>query len=120
MSEPRPQGHVETARAFALALVAGDFAEAHAMLSPAAAVAMTAADLAQNLAQMLAYSGEDASGAEVSVEATMTDWPDRYPDDMGWAYVSISKLSDIGGFSEAVTLVIDRASKVRDIVWGRP
>ena len=55
----------------------------------------------------------------VEVGATMEDWPDRKPSDVGWAYVSV------GGdaYSEAVTVVVtleDDALKVRTVEFGRP
>jgi hypothetical protein len=105
---------------FATALVAGDFAGAHAMLSPTLQAQYQPDDLQTQLEQMLAYSGQAAKGAQVSVDTSMDDWPDKQADDIGWAYVSIYKERAEGSFAEAVTVIIDKHGKVRELVWGRP
>lgn len=49
----------------------------------------------------------------------MAEWPARLPEDIGWAYISISG-SD---FDEAVTVVVSDENgfpKIREIEWGRP
>jgi hypothetical protein len=106
----------DTALAFAATLVAGDYAAALAMLSPALKRHYSKADLQKQLAQMLAYTGESATGADVAVETVMEDWPDKLPDDALWAYVSIAKSS----FAEAVTVIVDARGDIREIIWGRP
>ena len=49
----------------------------------------------------------------------MTNWPDKRPGDVGWAYVSI-----VGDdFVEAVAVIIVEVGGellIREIEWGRP
>lgn len=110
----------QTALAFATALVGGEFHAAHAMLAPELHETLTASALEKKLEQMVAYSGQSALGASVSVDSEMENWPEKQPDDAGWAYVSIFRDSPDGAFAEAVTVIVNDKGLIRDIVWGRP
>ena len=49
----------------------------------------------------------------------MTEWPDKQPLDVGWAYAAIA--GEDG--SEAVTVIVSSengAHVIRSIEWGRP
>ncbi len=110
-----PQGKV--ALAFARAMVAGDFALAHEMLSPELARECSAAELAAAYSAMVA----SAEGPPwlVEVMGKLDDWADRRAEDVGWAYVAIAGV----GFSEAIAVVVaSRGEKplIREIEWGRP
>ncbi len=63
---------------------------------------------------MIAYAGERAEHSEVIT--TLTGWPDRQPDDLGWAYAAISGAT----FSEAVAGVVTKEGLIRQLEWGRP
>lgn len=53
------------------------------------------------------------------VTAAMDEWPDKKPNDLGWAYVAISG----DGASEGVTVVVsdhEGQALIRQVEWGRP
>lgn len=55
----------------------------------------------------------------IEVGQTMTSWPGKRPDDLGWAYVSIG--GDV--YSEAVTVVVSAENgepRIREVEFGRP
>jgi hypothetical protein len=55
----------------------------------------------------------------IHVDAVMTDWPGKQPQDIGWAYTSIA----CDGEAEAVTVIVCTENEkhlIRDIEWGRP
>lgn len=55
----------------------------------------------------------------IEVGQTLTNWPDKQPADIGWAYVSIG--GDV--YSEAVTVVVTSEqgeAKIREVEFGRP
>lgn len=111
-AERTPQGRI--AGDFARRLVAGDFEAASAMLTPALRATLTPENLSAEYARMIEYGGGPANAAQPVT--TMDDWPDKQPDDLGWAYVSISGL----GFDEAVSVVVTQAGQIRQVEWGRP
>jgi hypothetical protein len=113
-------GYTDTALNFVSELVNGDFAAARAMLTPALRADYQESDLQTQLEQMVVYTGQTAQGASVAIDNSMDDWPDKQPDDAGWAYVSIFKESTEGSFAEAVTLVITTDGFIRELAWGRP
>ena len=55
----------------------------------------------------------------IEVGETMTSWPGKQSDDIGWAYVSIG--GDV--FSEAVIVVVTSEqgeARIREVEFGRP
>ncbi len=107
------------ARTFTEHLVAGRFAEAHAMFDPG--LVMTEAELREHFTKM-----DDASDPftewTVEDEFLMTAWPDRDDADVLWAYCSVSGKSLV----EAVTIRVatrpgvPKQLSVRGIDFGRP
>jgi len=115
--EPQATPHGQVAFRFASKLVAGKFDEAHQMLSPAAKREWPAPRLESTFREMVGYF--QAPPGLVMVMNTMEDWPDKRPNDIGWAYAAIAG----EGESEAVTVVVcdDGGDHlVRSIEWGRP
>jgi hypothetical protein len=108
-----PQGKV--ALQFAQLLVARNFVEAQAMLTPELRSLHAADDLQQHFEGMIS-NWQGMPVTDVETINVLDEWPDRQADDMGWAYVSI------GGdqFNEAVAVVVTAAGLIRSIEWGRP
>jgi hypothetical protein len=102
---------------FAEALVHGHFDAAASLLDAGAHSEWSAGSLQECFAEMVEYF--DAPADSVELIETMTDWPEKRPGDLGWAYVAINGESE----SEAVTVVV-RAEhgtpRIREIEWGRP
>ncbi len=110
-------GHVMTAKTFAEALAKGDFDGAHTLLSADAKLIFPPTELENRYRRMTEYGTGPA--ADVQVIQELASWPDRQPDDVGWAYVAISGAT----FSEAVTVIVSRENGedvIRSIEWGRP
>jgi hypothetical protein len=110
-----PYGKV--ALAFATALVSGKFEDAHALLSSAMAEDWSPSALKATYDEMVEYFSTPPD--LVRVEAVMTDWPDKQPEDIGWAYTTIA----CDGEGEAVTVIVyaeNGKNLIRDIEWGRP
>jgi hypothetical protein len=108
-----PQGKV--ALQFAQLLVARNFVEAQAMLTPELRSLHSADDLQQQFEGMISnWQGMPVTAVETI--NVLDEWPDQQADDMGWAYVSIG--SD--RFNEAVAVVVTSAGLIRSIEWGRP
>lgn len=102
---------------FADALAAGDFAAAHAMLTPGLRDELRVETLRGTYEEMIEYGDAPAESTQLII--TMEEWADRQPDDAGWAYVAIQGPE----FSEAVTAIVGRAGDdlaIRRIEWGRP
>lgn len=109
--------HGKLAAEFAAALVAGRFDEAHNMLCASARNSWPVAALEEAYAEMVGYF--ESPPTLVQVMEVMTDWPDKKPQDIGWAYTAIAGDDE----SEAVTVVIkseNGANLIRSIEWGRP
>ena len=109
--------HGKLAVLFAEHLILGRYEDAHALLSPDLQDEWPASLLESEFLAMTDYGASPANLAELTV--TMDTWPRREPNDIGWAYVSISG----DGFVEAVTVVVSEASGVpcvRELEWGRP
>jgi hypothetical protein len=116
-----PQGKV--ALQFAQSLVARNFADAQAMLTPELRSLHSAKDLQTQFEGMIS-NWQGMPVTDVETINVLDEWPDglrpteghRQADDMGWAYVSI------GGdrFNEAVAVVVTDAGLIRSIEWGRP
>lgn len=120
---PSPQLEPEDSKIatdFASALLGGDYNLAHSFLTPELQQHFSAEELGQEFHAM--YSGY-AEGKPTHIvfdpRSTMTDWPDKHPNDVGWAYVSI-----VGDdFVEAVAVVITEFEGdllISEIEWGRP
>ena len=99
---------------FVQALVQGTFEVAHALLTPALQQQYSVERLQQVFEEMVAY-GETPPNA-VEVMATLADWPGKTPEDWGWVYVSVAG----DGYGEAVTVIVQKNSRIRDLEWGRP
>lgn len=109
--------HGRIAAAFANALVAGNFDQAHGMLSSAAKSEWDPARLRSTFLQMVEYF--ESPPSFVQLMEVMTEWPDKQPLDVGWAYAAIA--GEVG--SEAVTVIVSSengAPVIRSIEWGRP
>ena len=109
--------HGKAAHEFATALVAGQFERAHQMLSTSAMGEWSASSLQETYTKMVEYFGSPPSF--VQVMEVMTEWPDKMPGDVGWAYAAIAG----EGESEAVTVIVaSEGGKhvIRSILWGRP
>ena len=109
------QGQV--ASAFARALVAGRYDDAHRFLSRELASEIDVAKLREQYESMVAYGERPATS--VAVVGAMDYWPDKQPGDVGWAYAAIWG----EGFSEAVTVTVaeeDGKDVIRVLEWGRP
>ena len=109
--------HGKVALAFATALVNGKFGEAEAMLATEISAGWSSSDLQEAYGEMVAYFSTPPDF--VHVEVVMTDWPDKQPGDIGWAYTTIA----CDGEGEAVTVIAcaeNGKHLIRDIEWGRP
>ena len=103
---------------FAEALVASAFESAHDLLSPEYRATVSPGELRSTYEGMVDYG--DGPATDACLITTMESWPDRQPNDLGWAYVAI-----IGeGFSEAITVVVETQEAgspcIRHVEWGRP
>jgi hypothetical protein len=110
----------EVAVAFASALVSGDFEQASRLLTPTLRDKYSARALREELREMLEdYAEGPPAQIYFNADASLDDWPDKQPGDLGWAHVGI-----IGDdFVEGVSVVIADAGGtlfVRSIEWGRP
>jgi hypothetical protein len=117
-----PYGKV--ALAFAQSLASGQFEKAHDLLAPQLLGDYPPSRLQAEYEQMFSYAGKTKAD-DVRVINTMQSWPKKQPNDIGWAYVSISGPDTVHGgvWSEAVSVVVtDVGGKllVREIEWGRP
>jgi hypothetical protein len=107
-----PQGKI--AFEFAKALVAGNFDQAHGMLSSDAKAKWDVATLRSRYLKMVGYFPSPPNFVQV-----MEAMPANDPHDVGWAYAAI--IGD--GEGEAVAVVVSSEGGkhlIRSIVWGRP
>jgi hypothetical protein len=105
----------DVAAQFASALVQGDYALAHSLLAESLKSYLTSQQIQESFENMVAQK----SNLTTEVVETLTDWQEKQPGDVGWAYVAING----DNFAEAVTLTLcDDHNKtlIRYIVWGRP
>ena len=103
--------------ALAQALADGRYADAHAMLSENLRKEKSPEDLQSEFEYM--FEDDEDKPAVGGVVETMTDWPDKGPDDVGWVYISISTPE----FLEAITVTVastNDAMTVSSIEFGRP
>jgi len=112
--------HVETAVAFAWALVAGDFSRAHALLTPELRPQLSPALLREELYGMFTgYADGDPTDALFDEGGAMTEWPAKEPGDIGWAYVSIVGKNFVEGVA-VIVADVDGTPLIRNVEWGRP
>jgi hypothetical protein len=115
--DPNETPHGRIASEFAHALVAGNFNQAHGMLSSMAKSEWDLDKLRTTYLEMVEYF--DSPPTFVQVMEAMTEWPDKQPSDVGWAYAAIAG----EGESEALTVVVSSEGGrhlIRSIEWGRP
>jgi len=68
---------------------------------------------------MIEYGESKPNHIEVMVFDSMSDWPSKEGNDLGWVYVAICG----EGYSEAVAVIFKNDVKgpvIRNIEWGRP
>jgi hypothetical protein len=114
-----PKTHAQLGINFAQALVDGNFELAASFLAPRLRSDLTPAKLAFELHDMCEYGEGPPTEVHYVQAECEEDWPDKQPDDLGWAYVSIEG-SD---YCEAVIVtvaLIDGLPLIRDVEWGRP
>lgn len=108
---------LETGNRFAQALTEKRYPDAHALLTVKQQKIWSPDKLARQYEEMTSYG---SGPAKVDGHSEFLDsWPDRQPEDRGWAYISISGLN----FAEAETVIVsDEAGipKIRHLEWGRP
>jgi hypothetical protein len=118
MGEERMPEFTEVAHQFAAALVQGDYGLAQSLFSDSLKATYPLAKLQQLYTTMLAYTN-DAVAETTEVVTTMTEWPTKQAEDIGWAYVAINGQS----FSEGVAVTVINEGgqpRIRDVIWGRP
>lgn len=117
MSNNNPAGKLGLA--FAQAVVSGEFAKAHAMLSKALRQEMQPQDIEASYNAMIEYGEGQPDQIEVINIDNMDGWPSRQEQDLGWAYIAICG----DGYSEAVSVVVaeeEGREVIRLLEWGRP
>jgi hypothetical protein len=107
----------EFATLFVTAVVDGDVARAHGMLTEEFAGTVGAGGLAENYKAI----AEDMGGVSGIGEAMelLKDWPGKAESDIAMVYVPLE--GDV--YSEAITVTVARIEKdlhVSGIEWGRP
>jgi hypothetical protein len=115
-----PTPHIETAVAFASALVAADFPRAHAMLTPELQTELSPVGLREQLYGMFTgYAEGDPTEVHFDEGGSLSEWPGKEPGDLGWAYVSITGESFVEGVA-VVVAEVDGTPLIRSVEWGRP
>jgi hypothetical protein len=117
MSSVRDSGYPKLALDFTRALVARDYAGAHALTSTDYQRRVAVEDVRAAFEAIVPPDGGTAGPVEVV--QSMDSWPGRQASDAGWTYVSIG--GDV--YSEAVVVIValeDGAMRVRDVEFGRP
>jgi hypothetical protein len=112
--------HGEVALTFTAALVHQDFTHAHEMLTPELRARMSPAKIRDDFYRLFtAYVQGKATSIHCDEQFSMTEWEDKQPNDVGWAYVSIMGED----FSESVAVTVADVGGtllIRAIEWGRP
>ena len=119
--QPSPAG---TGLAFAKALVAGDYASAHAMLSESLRGELSAGDLKAHYEQMLSYTNAPPDTIEVGQIFEPSD-RDGVANSLGWAMVNIDCVKPTSAdcwLEQVGVLVVSEGDRqaIQQIVWGRP
>ena len=112
--EPSQTYQGAVALRFAEALVAGDFARAHSLLSPSLSEMLPPSQLRSEYEAMIEY-GEGPPDL-VEVMNVLDEWPAKEPHDVGWAYVAVGG----PGYSEAIAVIVTDTGLIREITWRRP
>lgn len=102
---------------FTRALTEREYARAHAMTTAGYRQATSAEALRRDFEAVVPTDWGDAEPLEVA--ATLGDWPDREPDDVG--LVSVAIPGDV--YSEAIAVVVAREAgvlRIRSVEMGRP
>jgi hypothetical protein len=106
------------AHQFAAALVHRDYVLAQSLLSDSLQATHPPEKLQQLYTEMLAYT-DGAVADTTEVVTTMTEWPTKQAEDIGWAYVAIN--GQIFSEGVAVTVINEGGQpRIRDVIWGRP
>ncbi len=103
--------------AFASALIAGQFEDAHDLLDTRARAEWSVDALRARFTAMVSYFEIPPDHCEI-VES-LQDWPGKQGDDIAWMYVAICGASE----SEAVIVIVrdeDGERAIRQVEWGRP
>ena len=112
--------HREVALTFTAALIHQDFTHAHEMLAPELRARISPSKIRDDFYRLFpAYAQGKATSIHCNEEFSMTEWPDKQPNDVGWAYVSIMGED----FAEAVAVTVADFGGtlfIRAIEWGRP
>ncbi len=108
---------IEQATAFVKAIVDGNIAVAHTMLSDELRATTSAADIADEYDVMV----DEMGGVESIGEAMkiLDDWPDKAQNEVAMVYVPLQGDT----YSEAITVTlaqVDEKLTVSHIEWGRP
>ena len=94
------------------------FKQAHRYLAAPLQESMSVAELKAAWLEMTGAG--DAADIAITLEQSLTDWPARKPDDVGWCYFSVAGEE----FSEAVSLVVTRMpenwDRITELEFGRP
>jgi hypothetical protein len=117
MSSGNISGYQQIALEFTKALAAREYPKAYAMTSQEYRKRTTAEQLRTAFENIVPIDWGQIGPIEVG--QTMTSWPGKRPEDVGWAYVSIG--GDV--YSEAITVVVTSESgesKIREVEFGRP
>jgi hypothetical protein len=115
--EPQQTAHGRIAAEFGNALIAGEFGRAYEMLSSGAKATRDEAVLRGEYLKMVEHF--ESPPNFVQVMEAMTEWPDKQPDDVGWAYAAIA---GDGGSEAIIVIVASEGGKhlIRSVEWGRP
>lgn len=107
----------QVALEFANSLAVREYSKAYAMTAQEFRKRTTAEQL-RTAFESIVPTDWGAMGP-IEVGQTMTSWPGKRPEDLGWAYVSIG--GDV--YSEAIIVVVTSESgeaKIREVEFGRP
>lgn len=102
---------------FTKLLIEGDFPNAHLLICKKNRSEWPPLKLKETYENMIDYGTGPPDFFEVM--ETLIDWPDKAPDEVGWAYVAVSG----PGFSEAIAVVVAEdgdTQRIKEIEWGRP
>ncbi len=108
---------------FTYALVAGDYAKAHGLLTPSLQQAESTADLKASYQAMISYTKAPVDTIEIGQTMPARE-VDGIPESLGWVTVNVYCLhSPHDTWLEGITvLVVSHGSRqaIGRIVWGRP
>jgi hypothetical protein len=112
----------DTGLAFARAIVAGDYAAAHSMLSEQLRREMSTDDLKANYDQMVSYTDSPPDTIEIGQLFEPFD-SDGVADGLGWVFVNVDCLHGPDGcWLESIgVLVVSEGPRqaIAQIMWGR-